>query len=637
MAEPTSTAKNDQNKQVIRIWDDPESRINFMESVLKNKEWEAVIYHPDYNEDGSQKEGGSTPLPELSKKLTARGFKTQMGEDENGIPTLSVKNFGADSKLSSAVKEMGFAKGMTHKLVNIGEPLGNAIEKSTQMIKHVATDNARLIGGIYMLGDVFLSFAGLGNSNKSDDTADEANLAPSGGALSKLSDPANLLQSAAGVAAVVQSLIYMGFAKEGSETVYKDLMNHADGAIDSGKNLLDAEGWKPQEEKSKKIHHLPQRMLEKYPIQLGALTQVGGQLALLTSGGINLKRLNGAEVKDKKKIMGAKQDIVTAITSITGWSILTKKKSEDIPEADKHEWSDPRRLWQEVSESPNKVASGFLSTATISGILAGALKKNYIQASGNVTYLLGDGIMFATDSNDYGAEGAGNTQMLSNAAEQFVQASPMILGEKEQGQMVTQLSRHLAERTMHQEAKKTKTEVSEEKIDSLSECIAAELTVKLPKVNRRANDAAQSIARVVEVFDPKDADSISDALCEKVCELNGVMIEKDELKSHVDRQIGTPKAGNPRATTMERLARPLADLVFAVPGGANPATVNKLYDAIGKHLGNEAGKGHEMLADAINETAERDVRNAMGQPVVGAHSAAILARNAVPNESVLSR
>lgn len=159
------------------------------------------------------------------------------GRDENGIPILKVKNFGSDTKLSDSIKELGFAKGMTHKITHLGEPLGNAMQKTADMVKHVASDKARLIGGLYMVGDLILIFAGLGNK-KGKDAADTGV-----GFMNTLKDPANLLQSGAGVMATIQSLIYMGFAKEGSDAVYSDLMKHAQEAREQGKDLLDAGAW----------------------------------------------------------------------------------------------------------------------------------------------------------------------------------------------------------------------------------------------------------------------------------------------------------------------------------------------------------------------------------------------------------
>lgn len=629
MTEKTQPAETAQEQQVIRIWDDPESRIHFLETVLKDKQWEAVVYHPDFAPDGTQKPNADTPLPELAQKLIEQGYQAVQGRDENGIPILTVKNFGSDTKLSDSIKELGFAKGMTHKITHLGEPLGNAMQKTADMVKHVASDKARLIGGLYMVGDLILIFAGLGNK-KGKDGADA-----SAGFMNTLKDPANLLQSGAGVMATLQSLIYMGFAKEGSDAVYSDLMKHAKEAREQGKDLLDAGAWESKAQSGPKgLLGLPHKVLKDYPIQLGALTQVAGQLGLMASGGIRLSRTKGQTGADNAAMRrGAMQDMLTATTSVIGWSLLTKTKPEKIDDADKAAWSNPKRVWQEMSEKPNQFASGFLSAATLSGIAAGRAKGNNIQTMGNLTYLLGDGIMFMTNSNDYGAAGMGSSAMLAEAAEKFVKSSPMILGEKEQGQFVQQLSAHLAERTLHDDAKKQKRKapVTDQEVQALSQRIAAGLNAKLPRVNDHANEAAARIANVVQSFHPSVGDKITDALCDSIVAMPGVAIDKAELKSHVVRHTEYAKETPPQLVKIDDISKPIADLLFSIPGAATPEAVNKIYDAVDAHIRPDP-KGLEPLEQTINQTAMQDIaavsraQSAQQQPQMGAHTAALAAR-----------
>lgn len=624
----TPAGQPEQDKQIVRIWDDPESRIHFLETVLKKKEWEAVIYHPDFAPDGTQRTGNSTPLPELNAKLAAQGYKTILGQDENGIPTLTVRNFGSDTKLAESIRELGFTKGMTHKITHLGEPLGNAMQKTADMVKHVASDKARLIGGLYMIGDLILIFAGLGNKKGQEADASE-------GFGAALKDPANMLQSAAGVAATIQSLIYMGFAKEGSEAMYSDLMKRAKEAREQGKDLLDASVWEDTRDTGPKgLLGLPHKVLKSYPIQLGALTQVAGQLGLLASGGIRLQRSKHDTSADAPGMRrGAMQDMFTAATSVIGWSLLTKTKPEKIAEEDKLPWNNPKRVWQEMSEKPNQFASGFLTAATLSGIAAGRSKNNNIQTMGNLTYLLGDGIMFMTNSDDYGAAARGNSGLLAEAAERFVQASPVILGEKEQAQFVGQLADHLAERSLHEEAKKQKrsAHVTDAEVKDLSQRIAAGLNAKLPKVNDRTNEAAARVAAIVQNFHPTVGEKITDALCTTISSMEGVAIDKEEFKSHVVRQTEYAKDKPAQLVKMDDIAKPMADLLFAVPGAATPEAVNKLYDAVDEYIRPEPIKGMQPLEQAINQTAVQDIatlsqaQQQAANPPVGAHTAALAA------------
>lgn len=628
---------------MIRIWDDPESRIHFLETVLKKKEWEAVVYHPDFAPDGTQKPDAATPLPELARKLADKGYHTTLGRDDNGIPILKVKHFGSDTSLASSIKELGFAKGMTHKLANIGEPLGNAMQKTADMAKYIASDKARLIGGLYMVGDLILIFAGLGNKK-------DANTAGHGFA-NVLKDPANLLQSTAGVLATIQSLIYMGYAKEGSEAVYSDLMKQVTAAREQGRDPLDTGAWQTKTQGGPKgLFGLPHKVLKDYPIQLGALTQVAGQVALMASGGIRLKRTTSDMGPDAASMRrGAIQDMLTATTSVMGWSLLTKTKSEKIAKEDKLPWSNPKRVWQEMSEKPNQFASGFLSAATLSGIAAGRAKGNNIQTMGNLTYLLGDGILFMTNSEHYGAAGMGNTAVLAEAAERFIKESPAIFGEKEQAQFVQQLADHLAERSLHDEAKKQKRNVAvdEKAVRALSERIASGLNAKLPRVNDRANEAAARIANVVKTFHPSVGDRITDALCDSIVALPGVAIGKEELKSHVVRHTEYAKDTPPQQVKMDDVAKPIADLLFSIPGAATPEAASKIYDAVNAHIRPDP-KGVERLEETINRTAMQDIAAASraqghGQSApppssqAGAHTAALTAARENGQGANLSR
>lgn len=621
-----------EESKIIRIWDDPESRIHFLETVLKGKEWEAVVYHPNFAPDGTQRKGASTPLPELQKKLATLGYETSLGQDENGIPILNIRNFGHDTTLNNSIKELGFVKGMTHKITHIGEPLGNVLQKTADMVKHVATDKARLVGGIYLVGDVLMFAAAFFNKDEKKGLDSRPWMEKF---KEKMVDPANQLQSVSGILATLQSVIYMKYAEQGSEAMYSELMKQADQAREQGVDLLSAEAWKNKHENnSKGLLNFPNKLLRDYPLQMGALSQIAGQVALMASGGIRLRRNIGVGGEKAQELrQGAVMDMATGALSVTGWSLLTKTKPKKVAEEDRLPWSDPRRVWQEMSANPNQFASGFLAAATIAGYIGGEKKKNPIQKAQNATYLMGDGVIALTNSEHYGAEGMSNSAMLAEAADHFIKASPMILGEKEQGQLVEQLSAYLAERHLYEAARKSKhsPEVTDAQVSELGWRIAEELNAKLPKVNHRANEAAKCIAGLVRSFNPTEGAKLTEALCDAICDMEGVVIDKEELKAHVLRQTEYPKEPAEKLVKMEDIAKPMANLVFAIPGAATPASVDKIYSIVDEHVRPEPLKGKEPLERAINDKAARDVSEAMGQqkpqPVpVGVHTAALNTR-----------
>lgn len=599
MDESTVAKEDGQSNHIVRIWDAPETRINFLETILKDKEWEAVVYHPDFAPDGKQKANPSTPLPELAEKLQTRGYKTALGQDENGIPTLTVRKFGSDTSLATALGEMGFVKGMTHKISNIGEPLGNAISKVGALCKYMFTDKARLIGTTYLLGDLFL--AGAGSDGKKDK-----------------------LKTLAGVGATLQSLIFMAFAKEGSEAMFSKLMATADKSVKEGRDLLDADTWRQMEVKSHNPLSMGHRFLQRYPIQLGALAQIAGQVALFSSGVKGLRQGG-----DKK---GALSDMMTGVSSSIGWS-LVMRHGKEVPDEEKAAPGTPKRLWQEMSANPNKFASGFLAASTATGIIGGIFDRdgdvptldkdatvkekvkhlyqnsNKAQVLAYSTYLVGDGVMFATQSEHYGAKGMADADMLATAAEEFIKASPLVLGVKEQEQLVGNLSEYLANRAAEEVARKEKREMSDEDISLLTKRIGKNLMAKLPAVNPRTNEVAGHIAGIVGAFHPQLGNPIVEALCETFSKVHGVAIDDDELKTHVMRQVEYAPEPDKKVTVKD-IEKPLAALVQSLPGAASADVVDRMFTALGDYLQPE-----QAASRARPE-----------QEVVGQHTAALASR-----------
>lgn len=609
MAVSNPTGQPEQDKRVVRIWDDPESRIHFLETMLKNKEWEAVVYHPDFAPDGHLLADAPTPLPELAEKLAARGYKTSLGQDENGIPILNVRNFGSDTSLSRSIRELGFTKGVTHKLTHIGEPLGKTVSKVGDLMKFVLTDKARLIGTAYLVGDAFLAASG-GSGQK---------------------DP---LKGLAGKLAAAQSLIFMAFAKEGSEAMFDELTKTARNAEKQGKNLLDASAWQDEGKKRNGPIGFGHDLLKKYPLQIGAWTQVAGQAAFFAAGARNM-----AAGGNKAGAMG---DMATAVSSAAGW-LLMMRQSKEVPEEQKAEWNNPKRVWQEVQAHPSKFAAGLLSVASVTGIVGGVLDRNPdkemqhttpegrdgkpptkfdaakaklgdLYANSNKpqvlaygTYFIGDALVAVTNSGHYGAEGMNNADMLASAAEEFIKASSMVLGKEQQAQFVGHLSNYMAENATKEAAKKEKRQVRDGEAEELGKRINANLTAKLPPVHEQTNKVAAQIANVVGAFHPQLAGHLTDRLCEAVCGVTGVAIEKDELKAHVTRQIEHAPDAAERELTVSKIEKPLAGLVKLLPGAANAESVDRLFSVVGDFVRPEPLKGRKDDA-----------------PVVGSHTAALV-------------
>lgn len=600
-------------EQIIRIWDDPESRIQFLETVLGGKGWEAVIYDPAVSG------GDGAALADIETQLQSRGYKTARDADEYGQPRLHIRNFGNDTSLADAVGEMGLVKGVGYKLSNIGQPLGKAMHQTKSLFKEMATDKARAIGAFYGLGDVILMFSGLGNKKEGGEQG-----------LAALKDPANALESVFGVAATIQSVIYMAFAKQGSKLALDDLMGKAEQAQANGTNLFDDAAWQ-QSEKASRFNPFAKvgELLKAKPLEAGAAVQLLGKASMIASGGVRLSR----EGASKEYRSGAIKDILSAISSGTGW-MLTMRKSEKTADEDKLPWSNPGRVWQEVKAEPNRFASAFLAAASLGGVAASYDKGNKIQAIGNSAYIGGDAIMFATKNEEYGELSKGNFAPMVAATKQFMDATPMVLGEAEQEQFVGTLSRYLAERTLAADAKKSGAAVGDAEIAELQAKIQEGLRAELPPVNRQTYEVAGKAAKLVEQFHPAFADQVAGALAEKIAALPGAAITTDELKKHITNQAVAQKDPSTKLIQMKDVVEPIADLAHALPGGASAGTVNALYDAVDE-LVRPTPRASQQLEDEVNQQAEQSLQTPAQQQ--GAHQAALAAQRAAQADATPAR
>ena len=597
-------------ERIVRIWDEPESRIQFLETIMNGHEWEAVIYHPSMNPADP---AAGHPLAEMALDLDKRGYKTALGTDENGIPTLQLRHFGGDTKLAAAVADMGLVKGVGHKLVHINQPLGKVMRQTQSVFKQLAGDKARMMGGFYLMGDLILSLSGLGNEK------DKA-----AGGLKALRDPANALETGMGVMATLQSLIFLAFAKEGSQGTLDELMKKADAAEKNGQSLFDDAVWKGGAENRRGLGRLTGVLKDK-PLQAGAVSVILGKLSMIGSGGVRLKRAasgQGTPEELAELRQGAIKDIVGSICSITGWSLLLKKAQEVLP-GDKLPWNNPKRILQELQRSPNKFASAFLSTASAAGVAASMSKGNKIQMLGNMTGLVGDGIMCVTKNEHYGAEGRGNTEFLAEAANRFIESMPTALGKSEQAAFVKQLSGYLAERSLWDEAKKSNVKPTAETIGEFSRKIEDRINSTLSPVHPKTYEIAGLAAGVLSHFHPEMANGIADGLAAALAEIPSVAVNKDELKAIMLEHAEFDRTPNTNLVAMHEIAKPISSLVFAIPGAGNATSVNRIYEAVDDFIRQDP-RNREALEQTVNNEAQQVLEQAPA-PDQG-HAAALASR-----------
>ena len=109
----------------IHIWDHPESRVQFLETVLNGSDWKAVI-HADPAKTIDQ---GRHELESINQTLLRHGFTTHPAQDEHGQPTLTIHHLGDATGVLASLKELGLIEGSRRTLTHLNVPFGHALKK----------------------------------------------------------------------------------------------------------------------------------------------------------------------------------------------------------------------------------------------------------------------------------------------------------------------------------------------------------------------------------------------------------------------------------------------------------------------------------------------------------------------------
>lgn len=595
----TSAPSQGADERVVHIWDEPESRIKFLETMLKGREWEGIIYHPQMDPDANPR---IHPLVETASQLNRCGYHTELGRDENGIPILSLKKFGNDTQLTDSMKQMGLVKGIGHKLSHIGEPLGKVISKSGKMLKYMVSDKARIIASSYLGGDVSLALADGKDFYKG----------PKG---------------FAGAMATLQSLIFLGFAKPGNEDVYDDLMKVVQKSQKNGENILDKGVFERNESKSKGVV----RFLKHSSIQIGSVVQMIGQLGMIYAGSKGLKENKANNVKGVKANFGHGLDIVTGITSMAGWGLFMRHGKE-VPDDQKVSFKDHPLKWisQEITSNPSHFSSLVLTAASMTGLASALFRfdKNKItpknkrgwspnkpQTVAFLTYIVGDVVLAFAKSGHYSQDSKNDPKMLAQGLEQFMKDLPIVMGQGEQAELVATVSDYVASKTIQAKAKKEKREPAPGEEATLSRNIAENLVTKIPPMNERTHNVIRKIADIVEKFPVSQQREVSQAISEAISEFNGVSIRAHELHEHVGHHINAPeKQAEERSVSLKGVEKPVKELLNLFPN-TSAQTVNRLYDSIGKYVHQDKVIGAHT-ADAVSRSRANGMQ---GQPVGVGH------------------
>jgi hypothetical protein len=630
-----TTSETQPTTRRLRIWDHPESRITFLETILKDKDWEAIIYEAP--KSAGTPEDPTKSLEEIQKELCKKGYKTEIGVDDEGTRALSIKHFGTERGLVTNVQEFGLSKGCARTIDTLPDTLSHTVTQIKDGLSYATGDKARLLSSFYILGDILQTFSGLANKKEDGYVAPTSFSEKIKEKYNDIRKPANALQSGVGLAALAQSLIYMKFAKDGSEMHLNRLSSLMENALENGVEPSDVLKYSDKNDERKSHNPLTaaKNFLERHPIETGATIQMTGGLMNISSYLIKQKKefLNNPEA-----LKGSYYAIAGSMASIAGWIMLMYKGEEKPKDADGKplDGKEPN-LFQ---RHPEAFASATEIGANALQMIGGGLVKNPLVVASQASFMVGDATMFFMKNNDYGAAGVAKVDMTAKAAARFISIMPMVLGQEEEQKFIGDLSRYLARQIVEDKMKLSKgsgallhTDLHEEELvkditGGIAKAIRKELSGKERKLTAIVNEAAN----IAHAFPEDEQPKIIDKLADTINNMAGVYINRDSLRALIDAEertlvmldSGDPNKPIPRPK-MQELAPHISTIVLALPPVNATENATLLYDMLAPEMQTSKNDGI-FMQQALKQNAGVPAHVAALQTTSPQHDATQIAR-----------
>ena len=532
--------------QRVHIWEDPESKINFLETTMHGKKWRAAI-HP------ATADGSVGNLPEVQQKLESKGYLTKLGTDRENKPVLWVTKLGSETMFLDAIEKLGVTQGIRHSFENIGFAFNKLISTARNILNYWTENKAKRIGALYLMGDVIIA------DNAFSDTSPEA-----------------WMKGTYGILGAAQSLIFMNFATEADAQIAKEVnrkfANHMKNGLALDTNL----DWLEDKDPAKKSL----KFMEKNAIVAGSLTQITGRL-LWAAAGVS-------EIRGKRE--GGWERISDAAMSIFGWVMFMLK--DDKPKDQK-----PKNIGDFFKRHSNRIG-GTLNAGSTVAALWGASKKMAAGENakqdlfGNIAYLLGDATVYITDTMDYDEKSATHPNTLGRVGANFLQAMPLILGESGKAEVASRLALHLSQRAHEIEKAKNKKDYTEEDVKNKSDAIYNAIFTQLPYPDQGLASLAAKAADITLMFPETKRAELTTVLAKALSESNAIFASANEIAGRMDESIMRKRfvPSGSKLVQMQDVQAPLADLVATIPSTPNQAeTAIALFDAIRPYLSRDKG------------------------------------------------
>jgi hypothetical protein len=461
----------------IVVFNDPESKVRYLETVLDGKAWRTQILFP------KDEPSANGTLAETLDMLKGRGYHVVHSRNEDGHDILDVIHHGRGTKVQELLKDRGFISGVGYSIAHPGIPLNQLMRNSRSVLDNMGNyfkNPASASGLIFVIAEAFLTVSGGGNHTAHG---------PKETYFQRLKKPRNLLQSISGALFLSQSIIYTLFAKKPEQQAIAHLNKKTDALEKQDHQELsitfDAEKDAEKNTPSAKFG----RFLQSKPVQIGAIFNDVGMLVYAGHAILNrkfqLKQMNktipdiaktlgkpmaqiehaaaeiasvrkntgffkskaanqagkakidalkkadmdifnlGTDLADAKNYTqgglwksGFSKDIAGAATSFVGWSLLllpSKRKTEAEKQADKEAMKEKGFFGKIAQKLKNdpETATGVMAAAASTQRFFGALSKR------NYLQMIGEGIYIPGDTllmftkNSEYGGGRANTEKLS--------------------------------------------------------------------------------------------------------------------------------------------------------------------------------------------------------------------------------
>ncbi len=582
-AAAASSPPPEEGEGTVYIWTDELSKIQFLRTAYKDKEWSATVL--------DNREPGRAKLHEVEKALKKEGFATERGE-EDGVPVLHIRQFGEESRLLDVIQKKGLVAGTRHALKNAGKHIAGWIKGTTNFLMETMKDPARAVGLFYLVGDIALILAGSSHQ-------EEAATSLQGKILQGLQrfvpgrEPEEFLKSMSGYAATLQSLIFMTFAREGSDPIRDELLEKIKR---SGITLENADFEAIRDTMQQPTHQAwwkrPLQVFKDYPIQTGALAQSLGRTMWGAAGVIGERKMRAriaeetevlaqleqqpdttpemlAAAKERietcqKRAEGFHGDQWTALFSIAGWGFLAYQGEGLIP-------------------------SAILTGASLQSIHSGITQGNKQQVFGESAYVFGDLAIALTKTEDYGKGASALAGYLGEAAAKFMQHLPFALSEPQRQRLIADMAASMASESMPKEEPLRKEEskttepaekpLSKEEFTQLIIRNASEHARNFPDRFAHLCDHA---ARVVALLPTEKRQEAASTLSKYLCESSpGILADVPDVETQISKRLKLHAHQHERnGNGLDTLQHAIADLLEHIPGNTKPSNALALYDIL---------------------------------------------------------